>query len=249
MTDTRLLICCAGKRKAAAKQKDQDQTGVPREETAAEYPLPADASDFLVAPTAPMTSPTAFSDFNPSSIAEFMPFPATCIPSSSRAPVQAAQTDIYNASFPWSSSVSPDSFPLADSGLADRSWIPLDQYNSSKAYMTDVVVSVFLIPLNMDRSSVRPTSLQKSVPHESWIDSVPFPKLRDNLIMYQDVYNTTEFYNDIANGGSQGYQDDEVDMVLCDPWGEEGWEMSEGFVRKWGPLLEGCEMLVRVTQV
>lgn len=55
-----------------------------------------------------------------------------------------------------------------------------------------------------------------------------------------------EFYNDIVNGGFQGYQDDEVDMVLCDLWGEQGWEMSEGFVRKWGFLLEGCEMLVRV---
>ncbi|KAK4176418.1 hypothetical protein QBC36DRAFT_352326 [Triangularia setosa] len=196
-----------------------------------------------------MPSPTAFSDSNPSTIAECMPLPATCIPSSSRVPVQVAPTDLYNAPFHWSSPASPDSFPLADSSAADRSWIPLAQYNSVRAYLKDVVVSVFLIPLNIDRTSLRPTPLQKSVPHDSWIDSVPFPKLRDNLIMYQDVYNTAEFYNDIVNGGSQAYQDDESDMVLCDPWGEEGWELSEGFVGKWNFLLEGCEMLVRITHV
>ncbi|KAK0673035.1 hypothetical protein QBC41DRAFT_152809 [Cercophora samala] len=196
-----------------------------------------------------MSGPTDFSYSNPSSIAEFMPLTDTYIPSSSRAPVQVAPTDFYNASFPWSSPASPDSFPLADTSAADGSWIPLSQYNSLRAYLTDVVVSVFLIPLNMDQSSLRPTPLQRSVPHDSWIDSVPFPKLRDNLIMYRDVYDTTEFYNDIANGGSQVYVDEEEDVVLCDPWGEEGWELSEGFVRKWGPLLEGCEILVRTTHV
>ncbi|KAK0742458.1 hypothetical protein B0T21DRAFT_382059 [Apiosordaria backusii] len=196
-----------------------------------------------------MPSPSAFSDFIPSSIAEFMPVPATCIPSSSRASVQTTPTDLYNAHFPWSPPAFPDTFPLSTFRAADRSWIPLAQYNSLRAYLTDVVVSVFLIPLNIDRTSLRPTPLQKSVPHDSWIDSIPFPKLRDNLIMHQDVYDTTEFYNDIVSGGSQGYQDDEADMVLCDSGGEEGWELSEGFVRKWSPLLEGCEILVRITHV
>ncbi|KAK4198614.1 hypothetical protein QBC40DRAFT_90896 [Triangularia verruculosa] len=195
-----------------------------------------------------MPNPPAFSDFNPSSIAEFMPLPAACNPSSSRVPAQVAPIAWYNAPFPRSYPAPPDSVPVGDSNATDRSWIPLAQYNNLRTYMPDVVVSAFLIPLNINRTSLRPTPLQQRVPHKGWIDSVPFPRLRDNLIMYQDVYDTAEFYSDMVNGGSQGYQDDEC-AVLCDPWGEEGWELSEGFVRKWSPLLEGCEILVRTTRV
>lgn len=36
-------------------------------------------------------------------------------------------------------------------------------------------------------------------------------------------------------------------LVWGDSWSIESWEMTEGFVAKWGWLVHGCEELVRAT--
>lgn len=47
------------------------------------------------------------------------------------------------------------------------------------------------------------------------------------------------------------YEDDYEDrkglIVWSDPWSVSAWELSEGFVRKWGLLLKGCDELVEAT--
>lgn len=36
-------------------------------------------------------------------------------------------------------------------------------------------------------------------------------------------------------------------LVWNDPWNASGWEITEGFARKWGFLLKGCHELVEAS--
>ncbi|CAH0053840.1 unnamed protein product, partial [Clonostachys solani] len=46
--------------------------------------------------------------------------------------------------------------------------------------------------------SVRPTPLQSSKDHATWIDIIPFPAMRDTLIRYDAEYDQVEFGNDLV---------------------------------------------------
>lgn len=98
-------------------------------------------------------------------------------------------------------------------------------------------------------SSLAPTPLQKTIPHFPWIDLFPSPNLRDNIIRAGAKLDVHEFCADMM-GSMFGTADGSVACglrVWGDSWSVESWEMTEGFVVKWGWLLCGCEELVRAT--
>ncbi|PTB66528.1 hypothetical protein BBK36DRAFT_1119606 [Trichoderma citrinoviride] len=45
--------------------------------------------------------------------------------------------------------------------------------------------------------SLAPTTLQLSCPHSTWIDVFPFPKMRDNLIRWENYFSHAEFLTDL----------------------------------------------------
>jgi Domain of unknown function (DUF3425) len=105
-------------------------------------------------------------------------------------------------------------------------------------------------------TSLIPTTLQQTIPHFPWIDLIPLAGLRDSLIragprvevhefcvdMMGDMFNIQSLYHS-GSASSQGGL-----LVWGDSWLIESWEMTEGFVQKWGWLLdEGCEEIVRST--
>lgn len=94
-----------------------------------------------------------------------------------------------------------------------------------------------------------PTTLQKSTPHEYWIDIFPCPTMRDNLIRLYKQYDAHDLQHDLAKSLYEGFVDGEQRgcMVWAEPWTISGWEVSEGFVRKWGFLLTGCSDLIAST--
>ena len=47
----------------------------------------------------------------------------------------------------------------------------------------------------------------------------------------------------LLRGGDDGGEHKGV-MVWGDPWEVRGWEMTEGFAKKWGFILRGCEEFV-----
>lgn len=55
-----------------------------------------------------------------------------------------------------------------------------------------------------------------------------------------------ELCRDLVGGLFEGFNDvDEVGIVVWnDPWHLSGWEITEGFARKWGCLLKGCHEVV-----
>lgn len=133
-----------------------------------------------------------------------------------------------------------------------------------------------VFPTAMDiPGGLDPTHEQMSRAHQTWIDLVPFPKMRNNLIQWESSFDHAEFVEDMvghfvdlrslsrsetgpASSGKQvvrlqGGDSSDADssgkgLVL---WGEpylaESWEATPGFLRKWAWAAEGCEELIEST--
>lgn len=157
----------------------------------------------------------------------------------------------------------PVNFPLS----ADHCLITLVQYNVVRAMLFNMSILSMMdyFPLGCGRSlqiprfsaiapdmipsDLQPTPLQNSRPHLFWINAIPFPKLRNNLILMSWKYDSDELIYDLAQGLYEGFDDAERRgyLVWGDPWRADGWEVSEGFVRKWGFLLAGCADVIEST--
>lgn len=124
-------------------------------------------------------------------------------------------------------------------------------------------------------ASLYPTQLQITIEHSTWIDTIPFPKMRDNLITREALFDHAELAKDLIGdlvdfASLYGPQtrakphyvqesarlrgsDDEVAthrkglIVWGDPHDPDSWEATPGFVRKWWWALEGCQNLVEST--
>ncbi|KAF2111391.1 hypothetical protein BDV96DRAFT_649952 [Lophiotrema nucula] len=154
-------------------------------------------------------------------------------------------------------------FPLSP----DHYLLTLVQYNVLRAVITNLQLCSLLshlpsecraalnIPTPPPPSTIppsfAPTHTQSSVPHPSWIDTVPCPQLRDNLILTQGRWDEDELCGDMCGGLYEGY-DDVVQrglLVWDEPWRVGSWEVSTGFVEKWGWLLKGCTEMERSTNL
>ncbi|KFZ17441.1 hypothetical protein V501_01715 [Pseudogymnoascus sp. VKM F-4519 (FW-2642)] len=117
--------------------------------------------------------------------------------------------------------------------------------------------------------SLLPTQLQATVEHSTWIDLIPFPRMRDNLIKPKAEYDPVELARDLigdlvdfasAYDLSRPSDTDDVENTLdlskrenettasrngLVIWGEphcpENWEVTPGFLEKWRWTLEGCQ--------
>ena len=100
-------------------------------------------------------------------------------------------------------------------------------------------------------STLLPTTLQQTVPHGDWIDLFPCPEGRDRLIWAAGTYDEDELWDDCIGGLYEGFPDDEVErrglIAWSPPWDIAGWEMSEGFLRKWGWLVQGVPGALEAT--
>lgn len=91
--------------------------------------------------------------------------------------------------------------------------------------------------------SLIPTILQQTVPHPDWIDTFPCPEARDRLILAIGKFDEDDLWADCIGGLFEGFPDDEMErrglIAWSPPWDISGWEMSEGFMRKWGWMVKG----------
>jgi hypothetical protein len=114
--------------------------------------------------------------------------------------------------------------------------------------------------------SLKPTQLQMNSPHPSWMDILPFPDLRDNLIKKQLEFNHVELLEDLVGdfvhvlppaipqasvlsstkAGNLYHSKEENGLIL---WGEphlsESWEMTFSFWTKWSHVTGECKELIR----
>lgn len=124
---------------------------------------------------------------------------------------------------------------------------------------TDCELVTSRVPTRPIPPNLFPTCLQQHVPHRSWIDIFPDPKLRDNMILAQGQYDEKALFNDLIGGvctgtGTRpasaesippGVLENEKErnglLVWSQPWDINSWEATPGFLNRWGMLSEGCE--------
>ncbi|KAL6909300.1 hypothetical protein GGI43DRAFT_380096 [Trichoderma evansii] len=88
-----------------------------------------------------------------------------------------------------------------------------------------LVPAIHIQPSVPTPPALTPTVLQESTPHLPYVDFLPFPHLRDNLLRAGDIVQSTEFWNDMITG--------KLRVWGKTPWDRRGWEMQEEFVNKW----------------
>jgi len=74
---------------------------------------------------------------------------------------------------------------------------------------------------------------------------------RDNFILAAGSYDEDELWSDTVGGLFEGFPDSECAkrgvIAWSPPWDVSGWEISEGFWRKWGWLMRGCGDVLEAT--
>lgn len=88
-----------------------------------------------------------------------------------------------------------------------------------------LVPSINIKPSTPTPPALTPTLLQTTKPHLPYIDLIPFPLFRDNLLRAGEVVQPEDFWHDMVSG--------KVKVWGQTPWDRRGWEMHEDFVAKW----------------
>lgn len=98
------------------------------------------------------------------------------------------------------------------------------------------------------KPDLRPSSEQITVEHHPYIDILPFPTLRKNLITHQDEIDEDEFFNDMLTGlvcwggagiGRKDREDSTGYASTGTPWDVRSWEARVWFSTKYWTLLGG----------
>ncbi|KAI1264494.1 hypothetical protein F5Y18DRAFT_390596 [Xylariaceae sp. FL1019] len=152
--------------------------------------------------------------------------------------------------------------------------LPLIQFNVMRAAVTNMIIlgmgdyntdvcSLFWNPLPPFSppaevpDTLLPTALQLATPHQRWIDLLPHPRMRDNAIRAQGLFDFEDLEDDLMGyvcgdivlpGEDNSVEAHDGGMVVwTDPWRPEGYEVTPKFLEKWGFLVEGCEQMLHAT--
>ena len=77
---------------------------------------------------------------------------------------------------------------------------------------------------------LHPTQLQLTTPHYNWIDPLPFPRMRDNVIFLSKVCDVDELFRDFFATRSFSVKEGAL------AWDPQAWQISPEFEAKWGYL-------------
>ena len=156
-------------------------------------------------------------------------------------------------------------FPISSDHL-----IPLLQFNVLRATLTNRLLMSSIRPLvagdcssaalhvlpivnNLTEvpPSLQPTFLQSTIPHEDWVDNIPYPTWRDNILLALGTFDEDKMWSDTIGGLFEGFPASEIQcrglIVWNPPWDVSGWEVSEGFFRRWKFLFKGCKEALEST--
>jgi hypothetical protein len=143
-------------------------------------------------------------------------------------------------------------FNVLRSGITNRALLSslLGDTHSEHCTPVQAVMPYPSVPSSIP-PSLLPTHLQMTVPHEYWIDIVPHPQWRDNLILASGNFDEDDLWSDTVGGLFEGFPHSDIEkrglIAWWPPWHVSGWELSEGFWKKWGWSLVGCEDVLEAT--
>lgn len=115
----------------------------------------------------------------------------------------------------------------------------------------DDAISPFVISSDQMRTAelpraLRGTKLQMEVPHHPWIDIIPVPRMRDNLIRAGGTFDDMELCGDLV-GFFSGSRMEKGMIIWGEPWDIGAWEVTEQFLQRWGWAIRGCHELFEST--
>jgi hypothetical protein len=154
-------------------------------------------------------------------------------------------------------------FPLSP----DHCFITLVQYNVKRGLLSNLSILGLLDVAVGDESScqelpgltfpppamippsLRPTPFQSSQRYSPIIASLPFPKVREDMIRNASLYDLTDIAADVYGGLFDGPTTLDLRGVLVwgEPWMPEAWEFTEAIIMKWRWILRDVSELVSVT--
>jgi hypothetical protein len=131
--------------------------------------------------------------------------------------------------------------PLYISPLADTHFIVVRGMSTSAALFTNAKIlqircdyvrapDVYVEAGFKAPAALIPVPLQTQNPHYPYIDLLPFPKLRHNLLHAGNMMNPREMWEDLTDG--------DVKVWGNSPWDEKGWEFGEKFISKYWYVMD-----------
>ncbi|KAJ5182256.1 hypothetical protein N7449_012403 [Penicillium cf. viridicatum] len=94
--------------------------------------------------------------------------------------------------------------------------------------------------------SLRPTPIQRQIPHHPWLDFFPIPKMRQNLLQAVEGWDDEELCHDIMGFWEPTSVTSGL-LVWGEPWDVRNWEVTEVFLKKWPWVVRGCPDLITST--
>ncbi|KAL6812431.1 hypothetical protein J3E69DRAFT_348596 [Trichoderma sp. SZMC 28015] len=91
------------------------------------------------------------------------------------------------------------------------------------------IPSIHINPSIPTPPALTPTTLQTNKLHLPYIDLIPFPQFRDNLLRAGEIVQSEDLWHDMISG--------KLKVWGKTPWDRRGWEMHEDFVAKWWWLI------------
>ncbi|KAI0483420.1 hypothetical protein F4859DRAFT_472790 [Xylaria cf. heliscus] len=95
-------------------------------------------------------------------------------------------------------------------------------------------------------TELQPTDLQRRTVHHPWLDLLPIPHMRDNLLRRGvESFDEDEFCCALIGSGDLA---NTAFVVWSESWDGYGWEVTESFARSsWAWTIDGCWELYRST--
>ncbi|KAM6478177.1 hypothetical protein HDV62DRAFT_371073 [Trichoderma sp. SZMC 28011] len=87
------------------------------------------------------------------------------------------------------------------------------------------IPSIHINPSTPTPPALTPTTLQTNKLHLPYIDLIPFPQFKDNLLRASEIVQSEDLWHDMISG--------KLKVWGKTPWDRRGWEMHEDFVAKW----------------
>ncbi|TFA97409.1 hypothetical protein CCMA1212_010866 [Trichoderma ghanense] len=133
---------------------------------------------------------------------------------------------------------------IANANLFSYSWNTICQDDSLSSFCGGKSPSQLALP-----ASLQPTDLQQRELHHPWLDLIPFPRFRDNVLRklaFSTEWDETELCEDLTGAGRLQLSCSRPGFMVWgeDSWDARNWEVTEEFAHKWHGVLDGCWGLV-----
>jgi hypothetical protein len=92
------------------------------------------------------------------------------------------------------------------------------------------ILTISSTPSPSTPRSLAATSLQRAIPHLSYVDILPFPSMRDRILNAVSIIDEDDLCNDLVQ--------EQIQCWSRFAWDSRGWELPASFVDKWWFLID-----------